>query len=144
MDEIVDYIQLVDKKKMYKVGYDINGLIPRTLDGNTSARGNRYYYVYCFKICAAENPPESKSFAGLNDRMFRLESIKSRPKFLIKTVLKQMQEPVDKQNPKYRDIISKIIYLRKLLLIYRLLHHEDIIEEVPLSIDGRAWELTSP
>jgi hypothetical protein len=25
------------KKKMYKVGYDINGVVPRTLDGNTSA-----------------------------------------------------------------------------------------------------------
>jgi|GEM_PF-960615 len=132
------------KKKMYKVGYDINGVVPRTLDGNTSARGNRYYYAYCYKVFAAENPLESKDLAGLNDRMFRIESIKSRPKFLIKTILDQMQKPVDKQNPKYRDIISKINYLRKLLLVYRLLHHGDIIEEVPLNIDGRAWELTSP
>lgn len=132
------------KKKMYKVGYDINGVVPRTLDGNTSARGNRYYYAYCHKIFAAENPPESKSLAGLNDRTFRIESIKSNPKFLIKTVLCQMQKPVHKQNPRYKDIISKIIYLRKLLLLYRLLHHDDIIEEVSLNIDGRAWELTSP
>ena len=55
-----------------------------------------------------------------------------------------MRKPIDKQLPKYRDIISKINYLRKLLLVYRILHHEDIIEEVNLNIDGRAFELTSP
>lgn len=143
-DEFDDIERDEVKKKTYKVGYDINGIVPRTLDGNTSARGNRYYYAYCFKMFAAENPLESKGLAGLNDRMFRIESIKGRPKFLIKTILDQMQKPVDKQNPKYRTIISKIVYLRKLLLIYRLLHHGDIIKEVPLNIDGRAWELTSP
>jgi hypothetical protein len=132
------------KRKMYKVGYDTNGIVPRTLDGNTSARNNRWYYAYCFKICAAENAPDSRSLAGLSDRMFRLESIKSRPKYQIKTVLDQMQKPSSKQKPKYKKIISQIEYLRKLLLVYRLLHHNDIIEEVPLNIDGRAWELTSP
>ena len=96
------------------------------------------------RYLAAEYPLESKNLAGLNDRTFNIESIKSPPKFRIKTVLDHMQKPVHKQNPRYKDIISKIIYLRKLLLIYRLLHHEDIIEEVPLNIDGRAWELSSP
>src|SRR5215207_1706926 len=143
-DELDDIDKDEIKKKMYKVGYDKVGMVHRTLDGNTSSRNNRWYYAFCFKIFAAENPLESKSLAGLNDRMFRLESIKSRPKFLIKTVLDQMQKPEDKQKPKSKDIISKINYLRKLLLIYRLLHHDDIIEEVPLNIDGRAFELTSP
>jgi hypothetical protein len=143
-DEFDDIDRDEIKKKMYKVGYDINGVVPRTLDGNTSARSNRYYFAYSFKIFAAENPPESKSLAGLNDRMFRIESIKSRPKFLIKTILDQMRKSVAKQNPKYKDLISKINYLRKLLLVYRLLHHGDIIDEVPLNIDGRALELTGP
>jgi hypothetical protein len=143
-DEFDDIDRDEVKRKLYKVGYDVNGMIPRTLDGNTSARGNRYYFAYCYKILAAEYPLESKNLAGLNDRTFNIESIKSPPKFRIKTVLDQMQRPVHKQNPRYKDIISKIIYLRKLLLVYRLLHHEDIIEEVPLNIDGRAWELTSP
>src|SRR5215216_3059874 len=84
-DEFDDIDRDEIKKKMWKVGYDINGIVPRTLDGNTSARSNRYYYAYCFKICAAESPPKSKGLAGLNDRTFRIESIKSRPKFLIKT-----------------------------------------------------------
>ena len=143
-DEFDDIDRDEVKRKLYKVGYDINGVVPRTLDGNTSGRGNRYYFAYCYKILAAEYPLESKNLAGLNDRTFNIESIKSPPKFRIKTVLDHMQKPAHKRNPRYRDVISKIIYLRKLLLVYRLLHHDDIIEEVPLNIDGRAWELTSP
>jgi hypothetical protein len=143
-DEFDDVDKDEIKKKLIKVGYDEEGIVPRTLDGNTSNRHNEWYYVFGYKILAAENRLESKSLGGLNERIFQIESIKSSPKFLIKTIRKEMRKSVDKQNPKYRDIISKINYLRKLLLIYRILHHEDIIEEVPLNIDGRAFELTSP
>ena len=49
-DEFDDIDRDEVKRKLYKVGYDINGVVPRTLDGNTSARGNRYYFAYCYKI----------------------------------------------------------------------------------------------
>lgn len=143
-DEFDDIDKDEIKKKLIKVGYDDEGMVPRNLDGNTSNRHNEWYFVFGFKLLAAENPLESRDLAGLNDRMFGIESIKSSPKFLIKTVRREMRKTADKQNPKYKDIISKINYLRKLLLIYRILHHEDIIEEVNLNIDGRAFELTSP
>ena len=143
-DEFDDIDKDEIKKKLIKVGYDEEGIVPRTLDGNTSNRHNEWYYVFGYKILAAENRLESKNLGGLIDRIFQIESIKSSPKFLIKTVRKEMRKPVDKQNPKYKDIISKINYLRKLLLVYRILHHEDVIEEVNLNIDGRAFELTSP
>lgn len=143
-DEFDDIDKDEIKKKLIKVGYDDEGMVPRNLDGNTSNRHNEWYYIFGYKILAAENRLESKSLGGLNDRIFQIESIKSSPKFLIKTVRKEMRKPIDKQNPRYKDIIAKINYLRKLLLVYRILHHEDIIEEVNLNIDGRAWELTSP
>ncbi len=78
------------------------------------------------------------------DRIFPIESIKGKPKFLVKTVLNEMQKSSELRNQKYVNIISKIIHLRKLLIIYRLLHHADRIEEMNLNIDGRALELTSP
>jgi hypothetical protein len=143
-DEFDDIDKDEIKKKLIKVGYDDEGLVPRNLDGNTSNRHNEWYFVFGFKLLAAENPLESRDLAGLNDRMFGIESIKSSPKFLIKTVRREMLKPADKQNPKYKEIISKINYLRKLLLTYRILHHDDLIEEVNLNIDGRAFELTSP
>ena len=143
-DEFDDLDKDEMKRKIIKVGYDQEGTVPRTLDGNTSDRHSNWYFVYGLKIFAAENPLESKYLGGFIDRIFRIESIKSSPKFHIKTILKESRKPVDKQNPKYREIISQMVNLRKILLIYRILHHEDIIEEVPLNIDGRSWELTSP
>jgi hypothetical protein len=143
-DEFDDIDKDEIKKKLIKVGYDEEGIVPRTLDGNTSNRHNEWYYVFSYKIIAAENRLDSKNLSGLNDRIFQIESIKGSPKFLIKTIRKEMKKPVEKQKPEYREVISKINYLRKLLLIYRILHHKDIIEEVPLNIDGRAFELTSP
>lgn len=75
-DELDDIDRDEDKRRIYKVGYDINDVVPRTLDGNKSSRSNRYYYAYCSKVFAAESPPESKNLAGFNDRTFRIESIK--------------------------------------------------------------------
>jgi hypothetical protein len=132
------------KETAYKIGYDETSQVPKTLDGSTSSRHNQWYLPYCFKILAAEQPPDSKTLGGFNDRTFRIWSLKGKPKYLPKTILHQLKRREDKRNPKYRKIISKMLYLRKLLLVYRLLHHEDIIEEVETNIDGRALELTSP
>lgn len=76
--------------------------------------------------------------------MFRSEVRKGKPKFLIKEIKRQMERPLDKQLPKYRKIVSRINFLRKLSLVYRLLHHGDTIDEVPLNICGRALELCGP
>jgi hypothetical protein len=143
-----DELQSMDKdphKEMaYKVGYDDTSQVPKNLDGNTSSRHNEWYLPYDHKILAAEQPPDAKTLGGFNDRTFRIWSLKGKPKYLPKTILHQLKKPEDKRNPKYKNIISKMLFLRKLLLIYRILHHEDIIEEVELNIDGRALELTSP
>jgi hypothetical protein len=56
--------------------------------------------------------------------------------------VKKLSEKTDSK--KYNDVISKIDYLRKLTLVYRLIHHGDIIEQVSTNIEGRALELTEP
>lgn len=143
-DEFQNIDKDPDKEGIYKIGYDETNLVPKTLDGSKSSRHNKWYYPYCFKIFAAEKPPDAKSFGGFNDRTFRIKSLRGKPKILVKNILHEIQKSEDKQKPKYRRIISKIHYLRKLLLIYRILHHDDIFEEVSTNIDGRALELTSP
>ena len=132
------------KEIAYKIGYDETNQVPKNLDGNTSSRHNEWYLPYSLKILAAEKPPDAKTLGGFNDRTFRIWSLKGKPKFLPKPILHQLKKSEDKRNPKYKKIISKMFFLRKLLLIYRILHHEDIIEEVETNIDGRALELTSP
>jgi hypothetical protein len=117
------------KETAYKIGYDETSQVPKTLDGSTSSRHNQWYLPYCLKVLAAEEPPDAKTLGGFNDRTFRVWSLKGKPKFLPKTILHQLRKAEDKRNPKYKRIISKMLFLRKLLLTYRILHHEDIIEE---------------
>jgi hypothetical protein len=79
-----------------------------------------------------------------DDRSFRFECVKAKPQFRVKKVLLEMGKPVNKQLPKYRKVIEEVEYVRKLTFGFRMLHHEDIIEEVETNIDGRPLELTGP
>jgi hypothetical protein len=137
-DELDDIHEDPDKLRIYKVGYDNTEAVPRTLDGNTSNRNARFYYPFCFKIYAAEESPDVKKLEGFNDRTFKLHTMKGSPQIYVK----KLSEKTDSK--KYIDIISKIQYLRKLTLVYRLIHHDDIIEQINTNIEGRALELTEP
>jgi hypothetical protein len=66
------------------VGYDNTSVIPRTLDGNTSSRSNRYYHAFCFKIFAAEDSPDDRKLEGFNDRTFRRNIINGKPSIYVK------------------------------------------------------------
>jgi hypothetical protein len=143
-DEMDDIEDDPIKRKMYKIGYDLTGNTTRTLDGNTSNRANRLYEIFGFKVFGTESPPEDKKFEGFNDRSFRLESVKAKPQFRVKKVLLEMSKPVNKQLPKYRKIIEEVEYVRKLTFAFRMLRHDDIVDEVNTNIDGRPLELTGP
>jgi hypothetical protein len=143
-DEMDDIEDDPIKRKMYKVGYDLTGKTTRTLDGNTSNRANRLYEIFGFKIFGTESPPEDKKFEGFNDRSFRFECVKAKPQFRVKKVLLEMGKPVNKQLPKYRQVIDEVEFVRKLTFAFRMLHNEDIIDEVETNIDGRPLELTGP
>ena len=137
-DELDDIHEDPDKLRIYKVGYDNTEAVPRTLEGNTTNRNARFYYPFCFKIYAAEESPEVKKLEGFNDRTFKLHTMKGSPQIYVK----KLSEKTDSK--KYNDVISKIDYLRKLTLVFRLIHHDDIVEQVNTNIEGRALELTEP
>jgi hypothetical protein len=123
-DELDDIHEDPDKLRIYKVGYDNTEAVPRTLDGNTSNRSARFYYPFCFKIYAAEESPDVKKLEGFNDRTFKLNTMKGKPLIYVKKLSEKTH------SKKYNDIISKIDYLRKLMLVYRLIHHNDTIEQI--------------
>lgn len=133
-----------DKARIYKMGYEDIGLVTRTVDPSSSNRDIRFYNPYCIKFFASEKGSESKELGGFNDRTFRSEVRKGKPRLLIKEIKKQMERPPEKRLPKYKRIVSRINFLRKLSLIYRLIHHDDTIEEVPLNIFARPLELCGP
>ena len=75
---------------------------------------------------------------GFNDRKFDLKSLKGKPLFYVK----ELAKPKDAE--RYREVISRVDYFRKLMLVYRLLHAKDPIKDVRTNIDGRPLELTGP
>src|SRR4051794_11794894 len=137
-DEFGDIYKDPDKLKIVKVGYDDSAVIPRTLDGNTSSRSSRYFFAYCFKVFAAEESPDTERLDGFKDRTFKTNTIKGKPAVYVK----ELSKPNGSQ--KYQKLLGRIQYLRKLTLVYRLLHHNEIIEMVNTNIEGRALELTGP
>ena len=143
-DELDDIHDDPDKERIYKMGYEDVGLITRTVDPSSSDRTIRFYNPYCIKFFASEKSPDPKELSGFNDRIFRSEVKKGKPRFLIKEIKKQMERQSENQLPKYKTIISRITFLRKASLIFKLLHNSDIVEEVTANIDGRPLELCSP
>jgi hypothetical protein len=143
-DEFDNIHEDPDKERIYKMGYEDISLVTRTVDPSSSDRDIRYYNPYCFKIFASEVAPDSKELGGFNDRTFRSEVKKGKPKFLVKEIKKQMERAPEKQLSRYRTIISRINRLRKLSLIYKLMHHGDSIEEINTNIEARALELCGP
>lgn len=143
-DELDDIKDDAIKRKLYKIGYDITGKTPRTLDGNTSNRASRLYEIFGLKIFATEVASDDKLLGGFNDRNFRIESTKGKPEFRVKKVLMEMEKPPERQSLKYKQIVSEVEYVRKLTFIFRMIHYKDMIEEVETNIDGRPLELTGP
>jgi hypothetical protein len=143
-DELDDIRDDSIKRKLYKIGYDITGKTPRTLDGNTSSRTSRLYEVFGLKIFGTEVASDDKMLGGFNDRNFRIENTKGKPEFRVKKVLMEMEKPIEKQSSKYKQIVAEVEYSRKLTFIFRMIHHNDMIEEVETNIDGRPLELTGP
>lgn len=143
-DELDDIKEDAIKRKLYKIGYDITGKTPRTLDGNTSSRASRLYEIFGFKIFGTEVASDDRMLGGFNDRNFRIESTKGKPEFRVKKVLMEMEKSIERQSQKYKQIVAEVEYVRILTFIFRMLHYNDMIEEVETNIDGRPLELTGP
>lgn len=132
------------KIEIFKTGYDILGHTSRVLDGGTSGRNLRDYNTYGWKALAAEDKLDNEDLEGLSDRTFQIKCDKDVPLFYVKSITNELFKSVEKQKPENRQIIKSILKLRKLLLIFRMLHHVDIINETELNIDDRPQELTGP
>jgi hypothetical protein len=120
---------------MLKVGYQPNAKVPRMNNNNDKME---FYYPFGIKILIAEKSPIEDRARGLLDRSFMIKSYKGFPDFSIKDI----RNP--QGNAKRQYYLDKIIHLRKLLLMYRLIHFKDSFKEVTVGLDGRDEELCKP
>ena len=144
-DEIDDIDFQDEKKKLYKVSYRSGTKVTRMYDNNGSILNTKRklsrqqaFFPYSFKVFASEKMPDKIKSKGFLERIISLKSVSGDPQFDISEVV---NDAGDTQLKKLND---ELIDLRKLLLIFRLLHHKDPIPNVTLNIKNRYKQLVKP
>lgn len=140
-DELDNIEEDDDKMKIYKSGYVSGAQVTRMYDSTNTGKNNtkrqQKYNTFCFKAFSAERQPNYKA-KGFAERIFTVKCSPGSPQYDISEII---NDAGDKEHQKlYREIED----LRKLLLVYRILHYDDPIPDVELSIKNRDKQLCKP
>jgi hypothetical protein len=125
-----------DALSILKEGYGRFGKVSKI---NTNSLKQEFYYCYGFKIRIAEESLRANITKGVIDRSFQIKAIRGKPTHDIKEVLNPASR-IERLEKLHRDLKR----LRKLLLIYRLIHFNDSIPDINVGLDGRDKELCKP
>ena len=118
-----------------KEGYQPNTRVPRMNSNNDKME---FFNPFGFKIIIGEKSPNENKARGVLDRSFKIKSYKGIPDFNIK----EIRNP--QGNARRQQLFEEIDDLRKLLLMYRLVHFKDPYKEISIGLDGRDEELCKP
>jgi len=136
---VIEEIDKLDEKSnemnMLKVSYQPNAKVPRMNNDNDKMD---FYFPYGIKILIAERSPNESKARGVLDRTFKINSYKGYPQYKIK----EIRNP--QGNNRRQRILDELTELRKILLIYKLVHFNDPLIEVDVGLDGRDEELCKP
>jgi hypothetical protein len=139
-DEIDNIEEQEDKMKIYKTGYVSGAKVTRMYDspnGNNKGKGQQRYNTFCFKAFSSERQPSYKA-KGFSERIFTIKCSPGNP-------LNDISEVVnDAGDSKHKKLFREIDDLRKLLLVYRIIHYDDQIPDIHLSIKNRDKQLCKP
>jgi hypothetical protein len=125
-----------DMMSILKEGYTILGKVSKI---NKNTEKQKFFFSYCFKIRIAEEPMRPSFAKGVIDRSFMIKAIKGIPSYDIKEVLHPAA-----RNEILEKLHNNLRSLRKLLLIYRLVHFDDPIIDAEIDLNGRDKELCKP
>jgi hypothetical protein len=125
-----------DMLSILKEGYTILGKVSKI---NKNTEKQEFFFSYCFKIRIAEEPMRPSFAKGVIDRSFVIKAIRGIPTHDIKEVLHPAA-----RNEKLEKLHNNLRNLRKLLLIYRLVHFDDPIIDLDSELAGRDKELCKP
>lgn len=118
-----------------KEGYQPNTRVPRMNSNNDKME---FFNPFGFKIIIGEKSPNENKARGVLDRSFKIKSYKGFPDYNIK----EIRNP--QGNARRQTLFDEINDLRKLLLMYRLVHIKDPYKEITTGLDGRDEELCKP
>jgi hypothetical protein len=125
-DEAQGLYKDLDKAKIYKAGYKQGAVVPRTMI-TQNKRFIKYFRVFCFKACAAEEMPRVK---GLLERFIFIPMAEGCPR-------KDWADFNQEDETRLRKI-------RDMLLKWRLASREWTLPTADLPVKGRLKELWKP
>jgi hypothetical protein len=134
-DEAESIDRSPDLMNILKTGYDIRGRVSKI---NLNTYTPEYFFTYCLKLIIAEKSPDQWKAKGVMDRTFQIHCYRGLPKHDIKEAL----NPAG--NKRRQRLLHRLVHLRKLLLIYRLMHFDDYVLDLDVGVQGRDKELVKP
>jgi hypothetical protein len=118
-----------------KEGYQPNTRVPRMNSNNDKME---FFNPFGLKIIIGEKSPNENKARGVLDRSFKIKSYKGFPEFNIK----EIRNP--QGNAQRQQLFDELNNLKKLLIMYRLVHIKDPYKEISIGLDGRDEELCKP
>ena len=106
------------------------------LHGN-KGKAQQRYNTFCFKAFSSEQQPNYKA-KGFSERIFTIKCSPGNPQYDISEVIN------DAGDSEHKKLSREIDDLRKLLLVYRIIHYDDKIPDIQLSIKNRDKQLCKP
>ena len=127
--------KIVDLWKFKKTGYITGNRVARTDIHN--GRVQNAYYTFCFKAFAGERLPDGLRANGFNERIIPLHCYDGIPKYDISEIV----SPAGEQE--YQEELDRIEYTHNLLLVHRMIHYFEPIQQVKTGLKSREKQLFS-
>jgi hypothetical protein len=125
-----------DKMRIYKLGYTTGRYVLRI--DNEGGRIQLKFFTFCWKAFAAERLPDSVMARGFLQRIIDLQCTYGFPEYDILEV----ENPAN--TTKYTELLQELEETRNLLLMYRIIHFNEKIPDIPLNIINRERQLFKP
>ncbi|MGI0013251.1 MAG: hypothetical protein ACREBU_07400, partial [Nitrososphaera sp.] len=133
-DEADNIDQSPEKMKIYKVGYTTGTPVSR-IDTSYGRKQIRFW-TFCFKATSAEKSADPVLAKGYNERTLYVQCSPGQPEYDILEVINHSGEA------KYKALYDDMLHFRKVLLLFRLLHYDEVIPHVRLTVKMREKQLT--
>jgi hypothetical protein len=135
LDEADRIDESSEMQSILKTGYRYGKRVPKV---NTNSWKQEYFFTYCLKVFLAESSPNQWKSKGVLDRTLTFTAYTGDPPRLI-------EETIDPQgDPQRQRLLDELNDLRKLMLIYRMVHFEDPITDIDIGVKGRNMQLAKP
>jgi hypothetical protein len=118
-----------------KEGYQPNAKVPRMTNDNDRLE---FFHPYCFKILIGEKSLSPAKAKGVLDRIFDIKTYRGDPQLKIK----EIRNP--QGNKERQFALDRLKELRRMLLLFKLLHFKVPYKEVNVGLGGRDEELVKP